>query len=458
MAFPTGIVLLVVVCLLFGLTSAGFMSAWSPNGKGPQLILQDGISGKIFYSLCNNYDSDTPIFPNSESAAFAIDPNLAPKKGTAVAGVGWWADPNTQTGLMLVVLGEKAGYRLYYHDKDRATAALKFDPDTSAWSYLGIVSNDHIEGNAIGGGFVDADNITVVTPRDKQNIEISSRHGNGTWDIATFPHPLSPIVTHRDRANGTVTLSCPNNGTNQTEFTLDENVNDTWTLEAYDGNPGALGFTLDQDSAANLWYIGNDSQLHQIHRTAGRWRPASNQDPSIWPRADAPNAQFAAASDNSGRVWLYYVSGGNMTQVYRSSRDMWELPTVLQTVNDTAIASNAEAQNPTGLSTGAKAGIGVGVGVGGIAILGIGALTLMRARRKPRATELHMTHPPSALASPAPDYSEVGTGGRWIGGQWVPDEGMSKEQQEPVHELPHEERSHEMLGEGHARELGNSRL
>lgn len=72
------------------------MAAWSPNGKGAQLIVQDDRTGKIFYSLCNENDHDPPIFPNDESASFAIDTNLVPKNGSAISGVGWSAPPVTQ--------------------------------------------------------------------------------------------------------------------------------------------------------------------------------------------------------------------------------------------------------------------------------------------------------------------------------------------------------------------------
>lgn len=127
---------------------------------------------------------------------------------------------------------------------------------------------------------------------------------------------------------------------------------------------------------------------------------------------------------------------------------------MLQRANKTAVDDkNTEAGATGGLSTGAKAGVGVGVGVGGLAIIGIAALILARTKRRNKAPpEMHEEHAQSVPVSPAPDYNEIGTGGQWVDGRWVQQETMYKEP-EPVHELPHEEPSHEMLGEGHAREL-----
>ncbi|KAK9772780.1 hypothetical protein SCAR479_10465 [Seiridium cardinale] len=495
------LLLLGTICVSPRPASAGSMAAWSPNGKGAQLIMQDDATGKIFYSLCNESDTDAPIFPNDESAALAIDTNLLPKNGSAISGVGWWASPITQaaisylnqedqivvstwscddtghlsstgqkvvsnsapsihpqSGLLLVVLGQYSGYRVYYHDEQNATAALKYNTDSGAWSYLGVVSNDVIESYTLGGGFVDADNITVVQPRDSRNLEVSSRQGNGTWSIATFPQPLELVTTARNLTNSTSTnateiYTVPNNSTKATEFMLDSRTNVSWSLEGYDGNPGALGFTLDQDWTSNLWYLGNDSRVHQLRSLGGNWRPVVSQNESIWPRADSPSAEFATASDDSGRVWLFYMSGGNMTQVYRSSSDKWELPTVLQRVNQTRAADAATPAGSTGgLSTGAKAGVGVGVGVGGLAVIGIAALALIRRKMKNKTRPEMLEEHPQIPVSPAPDYNEIGNGGQWVDGRWIAHETVYKQRQ-PVHELPHVEPSHEMLGEGHAREL-----
>ncbi|KAI0834637.1 hypothetical protein F5Y06DRAFT_300491 [Hypoxylon sp. FL0890] len=406
---------------------AGSIAAWLTELGPPQIIMQDDATGKIFYSLCNSNGS-TPIFPASTSASFEFDPIYAPRNGTSLAGTGWVEDDvnvaamwfqredgqlvfhlwkcnatgqfnlydffsrrtigsnqsvHPRTGIMAVNLGPIPGYRVYYQDESKEISILAYTPATSTWDTQDKVSRDAIEGFPISAGFIDANRVTVVTPRDESNIEISKQQQDGTWVIATLPTPLKEIrnLTGGGDEFTIVVLSEPTNDTNPTDFKLDTNATVDWSLEAWDGGAGGIGLTMDDDSTRNIYYIGNDSMLHCLTEMPdGTWQKSPRQDERTWPPADVPNAQFATASDFRGNeVFIYYVSNGQIAQLHQSAKYKWDAANPLPKYNNTVVG---ESDSDKGLSVGTKAGIGVGVSVGCLALILLAAYASIRRKRR----------------------------------------------------------------------------
>ncbi len=105
---------------------------------------------------------------------------------------------HNSTGLSTVLLGAVAGYRVFYHRSDETLAYLSFTND-DGWSSAGVVSQDSARsGFAIGSGYTDTDSITVVTPKDDKNIEVSALNDD-TWHISAHHNTLlSDIVKLTD--------------------------------------------------------------------------------------------------------------------------------------------------------------------------------------------------------------------------------------------------------------------
>ncbi|KAI1100160.1 hypothetical protein F4804DRAFT_336543 [Jackrogersella minutella] len=405
---------------ILGKASAGSIAAWTTGTGASQIIMQDDATGNIFYSLCNSNGS-TPIFPADESAAFVFESNLAPRNGTSLAGTGWvdtdnanvaaiwfqkeggqivyqlWKCNSTghfnpydsrsqrvigvdqsvhsMTGLMALNLGSENGYRVYFQDERKATKALGYNQETNIWRLEGLISRDSIGGFPIGACFLDIDQITVVEARDNDNIEISKQLHNGTWIISTFPTPLGNV----QRDPRIQQLLPPTNDTASTDFSLNTTKSVHWSLEAWDGNAGGIGLTINTDSIRSIFYIGNDSLLHSITEANATWWKSTPQDENIWPRADAPNAPFATVYDPfHDKVYIYYVSGGYVFQIYQSSKDQWDAAVQLPKYNTTATADKVSNER---LSIGSKAGIGVGVSVVGIALLLLGVCAITKRNK-----------------------------------------------------------------------------
>ncbi|KAI1767703.1 hypothetical protein GGR53DRAFT_463183 [Hypoxylon sp. FL1150] len=506
--------LLRVLAWLSDQVAGGSIAAWTTGVGAPQVIMQDDATGKIFYSLCNS-NGTSPIFPGNDTASFSLD--LHPKAKTSLTGIGyandgvnfaafwyiddanqiaeafWECDPtghfvppspdknnwivstgqavNESTGLSAVNLGEQSGYRVYFHDDHMATLIRRYTTADS-WTTEGSISQDVVKTLPISAGYTDTNKISVVYGKGPSNIEVATLQQNGEWVLTTFPTPLNLV----DQDSGNTTSLVPvTNDTAPQDFTLNLTSPVNWALDGWDGSAKGIGLTFDDDAARNVFYIGNDSLLHQVSETSGGWEASSGQSVQAWPTADSPNAQFASAYDfNLNRVWIYYVSGGNVTQVYRSSKNEWEPAAALRTFNDTAVASDEDA----GLSTGAKAGIGVGVGVGVLALLALGAFFFLRRKRDRDARKqaeaegdanaaVAHQHPSSFAGSPAPAYSSGATQGQWIDGQWVQTPPMKPEgqwqerysyvpvaEQEPVyHEMANQEVTHEMPVDTDRREM-----
>lgn len=187
--------------------------------------MQNTSTGLITYSLCHS--NNTPLYPVDPPLNF--DTTYAPKNGTSLAATGWfdqsttWASlfyqnnnddivnaiytcdfptgrymhyeslvisdrsgtpaPHTRTGLAVALLGEDEGYRVFFHDRSMRLQSLRFTR-VESWSYGGPVStNINRSGMAIHTMFSGVRNVTVVTPRDDANMELTRLNIDGTWHI-----------------------------------------------------------------------------------------------------------------------------------------------------------------------------------------------------------------------------------------------------------------------------------
>ncbi|KAH9895342.1 hypothetical protein F4778DRAFT_783698 [Xylariomycetidae sp. FL2044] len=482
---------------------AGYMTSWHAGFDAPQIIMQDDQTGKLFHSYCNSSDG-SPVFPESDFPTLPIPDELGPRKGTGLATTGYangadmtavvnwqmsnhsivhglficnrttglfdlvpgapWIisggdnpDPNADSGLAMVHLEGESGYQVYYQDGSKAVVALRYTQSDN-WKPAGNVSQDAIQGFHIGAGSVGKSTITVVAPRDDNNIEISTvLQDNGTWVISTFPTPLEPV----DRPEDKIKLDlAPTNFTLARNFTLDTKAGAELSLDGWFYRVSGMALTFDPQGTRSIFYMGNDSKVHQITEDNGDWKLADRPDETKWPDADSPDTPFAVTYDNvGGQIWMYYRSGGSMTQIYRSM-DGWDEASPLPSAFPTA-----EKSSSSGLSRGAKAGIGVGVSIGGLALIALGAYIFLQRRRGKQekaaaaagdaAAQAHLSLP----HSPAPAYASGAPEGQWINGQWVPTAALWQQQMKDASVKPEwQQQQHipEMVGQHvHAQEMAH---
>lgn len=535
--------------LLLGTACAGPISTWWYDGlSAPQVVMYDKTSGDIMYSLCNS-DSN-PIFPANESATFALDSRYPPLDGTSVAGVGYqtsggidiavviyqsesnsiiqsqwqcnsttgrysaydtdseysWdistdlASPYNGTGLAILNLGDAddTRYRVYFKDDSNMTAALRYVPG-DAWYYDGLLSSDDYLSQELAVNHQGENNITLMSPSissaQYETIEVLNLESADTWDITTFP--LSLILLNETDSDDYLLIQITNN-TDTTGYEFGYYIDQDWTLDAFDGYTASLAVFVSGNLTENVFYIGTDKYLHGLSGFNATWNKFDTQENEKWPLADDASAALALTYDTSNdRIWIYYMSDGNLTQVHRSDADTWEDAIVLSkssNVTETVVASSTSS----GLSTGAKIGTGVGVGVGAVVVAGL-AFVFFYFRRSKKKDNLnvdtaaanaysgkdtstpaagHLLSPSTAPGSPAPAYMS----GYWQDGAWVAPQQQQQqteqqtysyyEQTKPEHnnnrnsgithemyapppvqqfmyEMPHEEHAHEMAIEGH---------
>ncbi|KAI8633263.1 hypothetical protein F5Y19DRAFT_471532 [Xylariaceae sp. FL1651] len=479
------------------LAQGGAITAWTTDRQRSHIMMQDDTTGKFFYSLCNY--NNTLVFPADESASLTFEDDWArPKKRTGLAAVGFvvngtdkvvewhlndnndviyssWSCDNTShyshiesliifefgssvhpdTSLAALRSVETWGIRIYYQIKDLTTQCVEYTED-AGYNMGYNISQDPIKGHTLAATFYDPTHLTLISPRDEGNIEISTIQQNMTWVISTYPTPLEPVDRPEDQS--TIELP-PTNFTNASSFSLDLNENAGRSLDAWDGNTKGIGLALDFASNRRIFYIGNDSSLHGLTErdgTIGIFDKYEDQNSSYWPTADTPNAPLTATYDaENGLICLYYISGGIMIQVTRNF-DSWEfatpLPKTLQPeeqppqTNQTSNTNTAQPHHEP-LSTGAKTGIGVGLGVLAVAVVLFAGYTFSRRQKKKREKQKADA---DAAASQPPHYLGV-SGGRWVDGQWVPaapeDKGVGQQHGQSSQlmlGLPSPEHTHEM--------------
>ncbi|KAG5744309.1 hypothetical protein H9Q70_012981 [Fusarium xylarioides] len=351
-----------------------------------QVGAQDPTTGKLLYSTCNS--QDIPIFPLQKPNI--LDTRETPRNGTALTAVGWgdvnfitaqvfWQTEDNiivqgkyicnmttgklvrdrefqisaaagvdsihnETGLSIVNLGEKDGYRLFYHDEDRKVKMLWYTDD-DGWNDGGAISQD-TAGDAFPNTFL------------------------GPYTNNTLPSDM---------------------------FWSLENEAD-FSLPGWNASLEAIGAAVDRSRTRSVFYIGDDKKIHEVKTTKNGWQLGSNQTERAWPVADNASSGLAVVSQQSeGKAWLYYWSNETIVQAFKDYDGDWvdaeALPQKLPT-NGTdnkkpkdrpAREDEPEPEGSKGLSSGAKAGIGAGVGIGVGALL-IGVLVwLWMKRRRERA-------------------------------------------------------------------------
>ncbi|KAI1438232.1 hypothetical protein GGR50DRAFT_691405 [Xylaria sp. CBS 124048] len=465
---------------LLGLINAGTIASWTMGRDVPQIMAQDDDTGMIFYSLCNS--NGTAVFPGNESRSLTFDHGLTPKKASGLAGVGYvdgqgvitagiwhlndasaivhslWtcnetgyfvnaSNPNQwiisegqpvhpDTGLAAVDLGRDDGYRVYYQQEDLTTSAFMYTID-GGWRWYGMISQDWTKGSPLSAGFTDPNAITVVSPRDEGNIEISMLTDSGIWNILAFPGQLREAPPDGNGPRVYLPELTPTNATHGADLII-ENDPGSPPLDAWDGKARSIGLTLDSDAKQRIFYIGLDSKLH-CRFGEGSFSLCTDINASKWPTADTPNAPFATAFDASrNEIWIYYMSGGNLTQVHRSSLDKWEDPIALP---PTVVSSAMERGRDENLSKGALAGIGAGASVLTLSLIGL--TICLRRRRMIKAGRARADD--SQHLSPAPVYIS-GVPGWAQGGKWIPSSVPSPNCNQ-IHEMSQEALYHEMPAE-----------
>jgi hypothetical protein len=215
------------------------MAAWWTD-IGPSFVMQNATTGLLTHSLCNS--NNTPIYPVDPPLSF--ETTYAPRNGTSLAAAGWFDSKTTwasliyqnnnddivnavymcdfqtgeykhvessvisdragtpavhpKTGLSVTLLGEQEGYRVFFHDRAKALQHLKYT-QVENWSYGGPVStNTNRSGMAIHSMFSGVRNVSVVTPRDAANMEVSRLNIDGAWHICKLPHALVHLILPAD--------------------------------------------------------------------------------------------------------------------------------------------------------------------------------------------------------------------------------------------------------------------
>jgi hypothetical protein len=199
----------------------------------------------------------------------------------------------------------------------------------------------------------------------------------------------------------------------------------------------------------------------------GRCTKSGRQGQSFWPLANAADMDFAIAFNSTAdKIWIFYMVDGVMNQIHQSGEASWEAAIALPSANSTDVGSEESHEV---LSAKGKLGIGLGVGLGTpICIAAIAIFIYLRRRRSRPSVETLSTAPSQTqskhASSHAPGHSSGGwiEGGYWANGQWVPVQNESSPNQQyingslgpqPVHEMPPEERAHEVAGDGQTHEM-----
>lgn len=115
--------------------------------------------------------------------------NCDPESGTfiqsgefTISDTAKVTDIHPNTGLSVELLGSTAGYRVYYHDKDSQVHQLSYTTKTD-WNYYGAVSQDPTFSQALASLHSGTNNITVISPKNDKDVEVSRYNTDGTWHI-----------------------------------------------------------------------------------------------------------------------------------------------------------------------------------------------------------------------------------------------------------------------------------
>ena len=90
---------------------------------------------------------------------------------------------HSETGLSVELLGDRDGYRVYYHDSNRAVNQLSYTPDDN-WRYAGVVSYEPAAGMAIASAHSpNNNNISLAYPIDTANMLVSRYNTDKKWHL-----------------------------------------------------------------------------------------------------------------------------------------------------------------------------------------------------------------------------------------------------------------------------------
>ena len=201
-----------------------------------------------------------------------------------------------------------------------------------------------------------------------------------TQATASFPYALS--------GNWTQAV----NSTNLTSLNIDFNIQPNFTLPAWNGTPRALAAVTDSVLTRSVFYLGTDRRLYQVSSINFVWTLRANRSADLWPLADDPAADFAAAYHvPTSLVRLYYPVAGALTELKQTADGEWQPALALATSNATGAIVAAppppppadDNTAPPGLSAAAKAGLAVGVTLAVLAVAGgLAAVCVLRRRRR----------------------------------------------------------------------------
>ncbi|GJC82951.1 hypothetical protein ColLi_05789 [Colletotrichum liriopes] len=485
---------------------ASCLTAWWTE-LSPHLAMQDPGTGNLLYSACNS--NSTPIFPNDGLNTFRLQ--RKPRSGTSLAAAGWYdvqkkttvasifyqtedgvivngyfvcdfgsghyqikgeyvisatagvESIHNETGLSVELLGAEYGYRVFFHDEDKKVNVMSYTTKTD-WQLEGPISQDPVRGMALTSVHSGQSNMSVVFPKDSENLEISRYFKDETWRLATLPRPLVG-----DAVNGK---------TNASDILLDSSLEPNFTLPAYASNVTGLGAIVDRAYVRSILYLGTDAKLHQVSNIDWQWKLMPDQASSLWPVADATTGPFATTSNfDTSEAWVWYRSNGSLVQLYHGSDGLWTPAATVPSFNATKSLETEPNENatptasPTGtgkpvvLSSGAKAGIGIGVSLGVVALAGVGLLLFKRRRRQQQAAaEAARLKEADAMAQMTP-FGNGGVGPYTGFGNltWGSDSPTEKHGSELVEadavgttapqELMGTSERYELVGEGHWREM-----
>lgn len=106
--------------------------------------------------------------------------------------------PARGSGLAVCLLGSEDGYRVFYTDAaSGALQHLRWTNDDPVWSHAGVVSRDQISGGggALAATFPGDTNMTVVVPRDGQNLGFARWYDDDLWHLGAYS-PSATQHTH----------------------------------------------------------------------------------------------------------------------------------------------------------------------------------------------------------------------------------------------------------------------
>lgn len=100
---------------------------------------------------------------------------------------------HNQTGLAVELLGAENGYRVFFHDEHKRVSAMSYTTKTD-WELTGRISQEEVPTMVLSSVHSGLMNMSVVFPKDAQNLEISRYFKDNTWRLGSCPLIRSCVV------------------------------------------------------------------------------------------------------------------------------------------------------------------------------------------------------------------------------------------------------------------------